>query len=179
MLKLQSAGEAERSGLSHELHDDIAQKLAALKSSSSSIKLLGQNRRTAAHSVAAVDGLIADIREMSRSLRPAPFEEGQLIPALAMLARTEGRRAGLRVLIDAPTGDVTLSRDAELARHRVVREAVTNIVKHARAHHLESVGADPRRLVLGAGRGRWHWVRRGAGVATSRARRSSGSDGDA
>jgi signal transduction histidine kinase len=32
-----------------------------------------------------------------------------------------------------PTG---LSRDVELACYRVVREAVTNIVKHARAHHL-------------------------------------------
>ena len=136
VLKLQSAGEAERSRLSHELHDDIAQKLAALKMQLELDQLLGQNRRTAADSVAAVDTLIGDIREMSRSLRPAPFEEGQLIPALAMLARTEGRRAGLRVLIDAPTGDVTLSRDAELACYRVVREAVTNIVKHARAHHL-------------------------------------------
>ena len=45
-LKLQSAGEAERTRLSHELHDDIAQKLAALKMQLELDQLLGQNRRT-------------------------------------------------------------------------------------------------------------------------------------
>jgi signal transduction histidine kinase len=69
-------------------------------------------------------------------MRPAPFEEGHLIPALATLARTEGRRAGLRVLVDARVDEVRLSRDVELACYRVVREAVTNIIKHAGAHHL-------------------------------------------
>ena len=136
VLQLQSAGEAERARLSHELHDDIAQKLAALKMQIELDQLLGQNRRTNTDAVGAVDGLIADVRELSRSLRPAPFEEGQLIPALATLARTEGRRAGLRVLIDTPADEVSLSRECELACYRVVREAVINIVKHARAHHL-------------------------------------------
>ena len=136
VMKLQSAAESERARLSHELHDDIAQQLAALKMQLELDQLLGQNRRTSTDSVAAVDGLIGDVRALSLSLRPAPFEEGQLIPALAALAKTEGRRAGLRVLIDAPVEDVPLSREAELACYRVVREAVTNIVKHARANHL-------------------------------------------
>jgi signal transduction histidine kinase len=136
VLKLQSAGEVERARLSHELHDDIAQKLAALKMQLELDHLLGQKRRTVVDSVAAVESLIGDVRAISRALRPAPFEEGQLIPALSALAKIEGRKAGLRVLIDAPVEDVTLSRNVELACYRVVREAVTNIVKHARAHHL-------------------------------------------
>jgi signal transduction histidine kinase len=86
--------------------------------------------------VDAVDRLIADVRALSRSMRPAPFEEGQLIPALATLAHTEGRRAGLRVLVDARVEAVRLSRDVELACYRVVREAVNNIIKHAGARHL-------------------------------------------
>ena len=135
-LKLQTAAEDERVRLSHELHDDIAQKLAALKMQLELDQLLGQTRRTEGDAVGAVDGLIADVRELSRSLRPAPFEEGRLIPALATLARAEGRRAGLRVLIDTPFDEVPLSRECELTCYRVAREAVTNIVKHARAHHL-------------------------------------------
>ncbi len=58
------------------------------------------------------------------------------MPALATLAHSEGRRAGLRVLVDARVEAVRLSRDVELACYRVVREAVSNIIKHARARHL-------------------------------------------
>ncbi len=134
-VRLQSAGDAERLRLAHELHDDIAQQLAALKVQLELDRLAPEPGR-AVDPVGAVDQLIADVRALSRSLRPAPFEEGQLIPALATLARTEGRRAGLRVLIDAPAEDVSLSREAELACYRVVREAVSNIIKHAQANHL-------------------------------------------
>jgi hypothetical protein len=41
-----------------------------------------------------------------------------------MGARTEGRRAGLCVLVEAGVDEVRLSRDVELACYRVVREAV-------------------------------------------------------
>ena len=135
-LQLQSAADAERSRLAHELHDDVAQKLAALKMQLELDRLLAREGRSSDEFVGAVDHLISDVRALSRAMRPAPFEEGQLIPALATLARTEGRRAGLCVLVDARVRDVRLSRDVELACYRVVREAVTNIIKHARAHHL-------------------------------------------
>jgi signal transduction histidine kinase len=133
-LQLETAVDAERSRLAHELHDDIAQKLVALKMQ---LELDDKHDgRSTSEYVDAVDHLISDVRALSRSMRPAPFEEGQLIPALATLARAEGRRAGLRVVVDARVNDVPLSRDVELACYRVVREAVTNIVKHARARHL-------------------------------------------
>ena len=96
-LQVQSAADAERSRLAHELHDDIAQKLAALKMQLELDRLKTQKGRSTDEFVGAVDHLIADVRALSRSMRPAPFEEGHLIPALATLARTEGRRAGLRV----------------------------------------------------------------------------------
>jgi signal transduction histidine kinase len=134
-LQLQSAGDAERKRLAHELHDDVAQKLAALKLQLE-LERLSPQPADAVDPVHAVEQLIADVRALSRSMRPAPFEEGQLIPALATLARTEGHRAGLNVLIDAPAADVRLSREVELACYRVVREAVSNIIKHAQANHL-------------------------------------------
>jgi signal transduction histidine kinase len=136
-IKLQSAADTERARLSHELHDDIAQKLAALKMKLELDQLAGTEQEASADDpVTDLEALIADVRALSQSLRPAPFEEGQLLSALAALARTEGRRAGLHVVVDTPGGDVPLSREAELACYRVVREAVTNIVKHACAHHL-------------------------------------------
>ncbi len=134
--QLESAGDVERARLAHELHDDIAQKLVALKMQLELDHLAAQPGQSNEAFVGALDRLISDVRALSRSMRPAPFEEGQLLPALTTMVRAEGRRAGLRVLVDAPVDEVHLSRDVELACYRVVREAVTNIVKHARANHL-------------------------------------------
>lgn len=137
LLAHQAATDAERTHLSHELHDDVGQKLIALKLQLQLSRLPGATSvATHAESVALVDTLIGDVRALSHETRPAPFDEGQLVPALTALVKNEGARAGLCVLVDAPSDDVTVSRDAELACYRVAREALTNIVKHARARHV-------------------------------------------
>ena len=56
---------------------------------------------------------------------------------MTALARTEGRRGGFCVLVDAPQDDsFALTRDAELACYRAITEAFANIVKHARARNV-------------------------------------------
>jgi signal transduction histidine kinase len=137
-LELQAAVDAERARLSHELHDEVAQKLAALKMhlQLSEIGRDGGTASSTASSVAIVDELLADVRSLSYSLRPAPFDQGQLVPALTALARVEGVRGGVRVLIQSPAAELSLPRDIELVCYRVVREAVSNAVKHACARNV-------------------------------------------
>ena len=138
VMKLEAASDAERARLSGELHDDVGQKLAVLKIQLQLAQRAGHTSivESSQGCIAIVDGLLADVRSLAHALRPAPFEEGQLIPALTALARAEGRRAGFCVLVDAPTDDVALSREAELTCYRIVREALNNVVKHARARHV-------------------------------------------
>ena len=136
--ELQAAADSERSRLSHELHDDVAQKLAALKMQLQLAEIAPDNRRTitpptTTSPVAIVDDLLANVRALSHSLRPAPFDRGQLVPALTAMARAEGSRGGLRVVIDSPIADLSLPHEIELVCYRIVREAVANAVKHARA----------------------------------------------
>jgi signal transduction histidine kinase len=150
-LELQAAADRERARLSHELHDDVAQKLAALKMQLQLAELASGADHTAPtpSSVAIVDDLLTNVRALSHSLRPAPFDRGQLVPALTALARSEGTRGGLCVLIDSPVSDLSLPRDVELVCYRVVREAVTNVVKHARARNVAvSLNRDPGGLTL-------------------------------
>jgi signal transduction histidine kinase len=135
--QLQAAADSERSRLSHELHDEVAQKLAALKMQLqlADIDIAPDTDRTTstAASVIIVDDLLANVRAISHSLRPVPFDRGQLLPALTAMARAEGNRGGLSVLIDSPTADLSLPHEIELVCFRVVREAVSNAIKHARA----------------------------------------------
>ena len=137
IVALQDAADAERGRLSHELHDEIGQKLIALKMHMQMSRLPGATS-AASHeaSVALLDSVIGEVRLLSHSLRPAPFDEGLLIPALTALAKTEGERAGVCVLVDAPAAATALPRKIELACYRVVREAFANIAKHARARNV-------------------------------------------
>lgn len=150
LAALQDAVDAERSRLSHDLHDEIGQKLIALKLRLQLSRLPGAtSEATHAESVELLDTVIQEVRAMSHAVRPAPFDEGQLIPALTALARAEAARAGLCVLVDALDIDVPVSHDVELACYRVVREAIANIVKHARARHVAvSVHHDEGRLAV-------------------------------
>jgi len=133
--ELQAAGDSERSRLSHELHDEVAQKLAALKMQLQLADIApdSDRRTTTSASVAIVDDLLANVRAISHSLRPAPFDRGQLLPALTAMARAERNRGGLCVLIDTPMADLWLPHEIELVCYRIVREAVANVIKHARA----------------------------------------------
>ena len=134
--ELQAAADSERTRLSHELHDEVAQKLAALKMQIQLADIAPHSSRVATSSVAIVDDLPANVRAISHSLRPAPFDRGQPVPALTAMARAEGSRGGLRVLIESPVADLLLPHEIELACYRVVREAVANAVKHARAQNV-------------------------------------------
>ena len=150
-LELQAAADSERTRLSHELHDEVAQKLAALKMQLQLAEIApdpGPPRSTAS-SVAIVDDLLANVRAMSHALRPAPFDRGQLVPALTAMARSEATRGGPRVLIDSAVADLALPREVELVCYRVVREAVSNAVKHARARSVAvSLNCNPDWLTL-------------------------------
>jgi len=137
-LELQAAADSERSRLSHELHDEVAQKLAALKMQLQLTEIDPEHdrRKSTASSVAIVNDLLAEVRAMSHSLRPAPFDQGQLLPALGALAKSEGTRGRISVVIEAPDDELSLPHNIELVCYRVVREAIANVVKHARARNV-------------------------------------------
>ena len=114
------------------------QKLAALKMQLQLTEMdpMLDRRKSTASSVAIVDDLLSEVRAMSHSLRPAPFDEGQLMPALNALAKSEGTRGRLTVLIESPDNELSVPRNIELVCYRVVREAIANVVKHARARNV-------------------------------------------
>ncbi len=179
--RLVSAREEERRRLRRDLHDGLGPILAG-----QTLKV-GAIRNLLTHDPPAADRLllelgdemeaaIADIRRLVYALRPPALDELGLVAALrAEAARAEGqgalgfggdREKRLRVTIDAPEELPTLPAAVEVAAYRIGCEALTNVIRHARAStchirltlenglHIEVVDdgvgfADKRRVGVG------------------------------
>jgi signal transduction histidine kinase len=141
---LVNAREEERRRLRRDLHDGLGPALAGVT--------LGLHA-AAAHvprdprrAVALIEELerqieeaVADIRRLVYNLRPPALDELGLAQAVRReAARLEGDGVELSIVVDVPTGGVgTLPAAVEVAAFRIVAEALTNVTRHARAHHCE------------------------------------------
>jgi signal transduction histidine kinase len=75
-----------------------------------------------------LDGVLDDLRELSRGVHPAILSEGGLGPALRALARR------CSVPVQPQLGmEGRLPERVEVAAYYVVAEALTNVAKHANA----------------------------------------------
>lgn len=134
------AEERERRRLAAELHDEFGQNLTALQTR---LKLAEPGLAAAGHQT-MTDGLFGIARTMRQnigrvleSLRPAALDEIGLYAAIERgsvrhLAEDAGLEFETRLEGDARL--LALLGDAQrIAAYRLVQEAVTNIVRHARA----------------------------------------------
>ena len=134
-----AAQELERRRLARELHDETGQALTSILLG---LKPLEQSVETeeARAAVASVRELVVstlqDVRALAVELRPAALDDFGLVPAVERLTATFREQSGLRVDLEAQLGDERLPSEVETALYRVVQEALTNIVKHARAGHV-------------------------------------------
>ena len=75
-----------------------------------------------------------DVRRLAVELRPKALDDFGLVPALERLRETFSEQTGMRVELESQIRE-RLPADVETALYRIVQEALTNIVKHARAEH--------------------------------------------
>ncbi|HEX6939920.1 MAG TPA: sensor histidine kinase [Longimicrobiales bacterium] len=134
------AAEEERKRIARELHDGIAQTLAALR-----IRLrLARDARTDADREAlleevseAIGTATEEVRRIARGLRPPALDMLGLAAAIESHARTLAEATGIVIESDlAPVGGL-LTPEAELALYRVFQEALSNVVRHADASRVE------------------------------------------
>ena len=76
-------------------------------------------------------GVVDELREVAHGIHPAILTEGGLRPALATLAR----RSPVPVDLDVRGGE-RLPDAMEVGLYYVASEALTNVIKHARATHV-------------------------------------------
>jgi signal transduction histidine kinase len=128
---LVAAEEATRGQLSAELHDTVAQSLAAARS------LLADLDRTDPdpERIEQVRGLVEDAEEQVRAVmaraRPAELRDGDLASAVGALRREFGSRYLVTVRLTWPQEAYPLPLVTAVTVYRFFQEALLNVVKHA------------------------------------------------
>ncbi|MFQ5890098.1 MAG: HAMP domain-containing sensor histidine kinase [Gemmatimonadota bacterium] len=150
-LRAFEAEEAERSRIARELHDGSAQDLALLMVRIEvAAKSLARDEdrsildeiRQEAHKI--LEGL----RRTARGLRPPELSELGVSAALQSHARLVRETTDLIVHFTADPVEPCLSHQESLAIYRVVQEALSNVVRHARASEVHiRVSHEPERIV--------------------------------
>lgn len=127
--------EEERTAISREIHDDIGGALAAVKFDLSWIARRSPDEavkeRVRQATVTLQQALDASQRIMV-SLRPAILDEG-LVPALQWLVQSFQKRTEAEVVFRCDKDALSLLPEIQSVAFSVVREALTNVVKHAQA----------------------------------------------
>jgi signal transduction histidine kinase len=135
LRRIVSAQELERQRLARELHDETGQALTSI--------LLGLKQlegKEAPEAVGALRELVVatlkDVRRLAVELRPKVLDDFGLLPALERLTQSFGEQTGIAVDLEAGTIAERLPLEVETAIYRIVQEALTNVVKHARAQRV-------------------------------------------
>jgi signal transduction histidine kinase len=163
--RLMEAQEAERRYIAQELHDEIGQALTAVKINLQSIQHLSgglsapdapnqehSTQPTVAdtpasnssalasrleESIGIVDRTLQQVRNLSLDLRPSLLDDLGLASALRWYVDRQALRTNLDIRFDADPLESRPALMIETACFRVAQEALTNVVRHAQAHHAE------------------------------------------
>jgi signal transduction histidine kinase len=142
--RLVTAKEEERRRLRRDLHDGLGPKLAALGLKLDTARILMDTRPDESKSVLGavssdIRETIDDVRRLVYGLRPPALDELGLLGALReCAARFDSSAAGgLVVTVRSPQRLPALPAAVEVATYLIVNEAVTNVVRHARARHCQ------------------------------------------
>jgi two-component system sensor histidine kinase UhpB len=129
--------EQERRRLAYELHDEIGQLWTAIKLNLEAA--IQFNDLEAVHGFCREASRVADqaiqrARALSVDLRPSVLDDFGLSSALRWYLDRQRQQAGLNIVLKTDPAIGRLPQTIEITGFRIVQEAVTNIIRHARAH---------------------------------------------
>lgn len=142
LKRLITAQEDERKRLARELHDHLGQALAGLTFRAETMgQLLSSNPESALDKLEEIRELAGEtsqlMYELVMDLRPAALDDLGLAPALRAYASRILADTGITFALN---GDKLIDRlppALETTLYRVFQEALTNIVRHADAQHVQ------------------------------------------
>jgi PAS domain S-box-containing protein len=135
--RLLEVQEDERGRLARDLHDDVGQALTALKIQLESLaRAAGPVAGRVLECVDTTRHTLERVRQLSLSLRPLQLDDLGLVAALRSHLDRQASIGGLTPHFDAADAAQGLAAEVETACFRVAQEAITNVLRHARARNL-------------------------------------------
>lgn len=146
--------EREQRRIGQDLHDDVCQRLAAVK-----MKIQDHEEKLASVApslIADAEAIAGDLagaiqvtRALARGLSPVELDSGGIVIALSGLAKASSEVFGIdcRFIADDPLPDLPPSTAHQL--YRIAQECIANAAKHARARRVTiSLRSEPNGLAL-------------------------------
>jgi signal transduction histidine kinase len=152
--KLLTAQEQERRRISHELHDDINQRLALLAMDLQALEQDERNlpipiRENLRSLLSRTTQLSDDIRGLAYQFHPSILDDLGLNAALECLVDDFQTRTGIKTILVCQDPLEALPEDVASCLYRVVQESLSNIARHAQATRVEiELTIDEQRLEL-------------------------------
>lgn len=163
------AQDAERARVARELHDSIAQTLAAvrLQLSATGANADAELRNQIVAASTLVGAALEEVKNVSYSLHPRVAEDLGLETALGALAKQVKERSGIHVYFRFTVDGPSVPKKVSATLFRVAQEALRNIEMHSRAKYAtvevvakeglvrievadDGCGFDPARVASGA-----------------------------
>ena len=130
----------ERQRLAGEIHDTLAQGLAAiirqLEAAEDAVDDADRGRRHLATARDLARSNLTDARRSVRAMRPGQLESASLHDAMGTMVEQWRREAGLSAGFETTGTAAAMHPELEAALYRVAQEALTNIHKHAMASRV-------------------------------------------
>jgi two-component system, NarL family, sensor kinase len=175
--ELATAREEERRRLRRDLHDGLGSAIAGVALGLDTACAMSAGHRELEELLSRLKAesqrAVTDIRRILHGLRPSALDELGLAQALREeAARLERQAPGLSITVHLPGLD-GLPSAVEVAAYRIVTEALTNVLRHARARCCDVWSQPGQHLTLTVcddGAGLPEGWRAGVGITAMRER---------
>ena len=137
--RLIEAQETERRSIARKIHDEIGQAILAVDMNlQAALRLSGGSEAVPLiqESIGILERVLRQAHDLALDLRPTMLDDLGLVPALRWFTNQQARRAALRVEFFADSLPSRLDPTIDTVCYRVGQEAVTNVVRHAKAQAL-------------------------------------------
>lgn len=137
--RLVVAQERERSLISRELHDQLGQTLTGVVIHLHAAQRAPDPDKARTHTETAMEmanGAVQQLKTLSFSLRPAQLDLLGLVAAVQSAVQRVAEPAGLAFEVSSRGQEPKKLGETAAVAMRLVQEALTNIVRHAKASHI-------------------------------------------